>query len=126
MPAASGLNGTVVFWSILAAVIVIAVASGAGVPVIGGGRGAFFALAVIGAILCGQAFTRGFLPHNPITWVGAFLGVFNLFLVAAVLFRIQLPAIPTVRTATFVLGASMAAKVVLAVIRVALARDHAL
>lgn len=121
MQATSGLNGTVVVLGALSAALVAAVAMGANVPVIGNGRAAFFTLAVMGAILCGQAFTGGFLPRNPITWVGAAIGVLNLLLIFAVLFHIRLPLITTERAATLTLGASMALKLVLALVRAALA-----
>lgn len=117
----SGSNVAVIVWSIIGAAIVIAVMTGVKIPVIGNGKGAFFALALVGMQLCGKAFTIGFLPHNPITWVGVALGVFNLLLVAAVIFRLHLPLITTERAATLALGLSMAAKVVLAMVRAALA-----
>lgn len=121
MQATAGLSGTTVVLGILSAVLVAAVGFGANIPVIGNGRAAFFTLAVMGMMLCGQAFTDGFLPHSPVTWVGVVIGMFNLLLVGAVLFHFRLPLITTERAATLALGAAMAVKVGLALLRAALA-----
>lgn len=121
MQASSGLSGTTVILGILSVALVAAVGFGFSIPVIGNGRAAFFLLAVMGMRLCGQALKDGFLPHNPVTWVGVIIGTFNLLLVGAVLFHVRVPLITTEREATLALGASMALKVGLALLRAALA-----
>jgi hypothetical protein len=105
---------------VLAAALVAAVGFGVNVPVVGNGRGAFFALAIMGAFMCKRGVVpwRGF--SDPFTVAGTIIGVFNLLLVASVIFRFRLPLIADVRAATLSLGASMAVKVVLALIRGAL------
>lgn len=105
---------------VLAAALLVAVGLGVNVPVVGNGRGAFIALAVMAAIMCKRGVTpwRGF--SDPFTIAGTILGIFNLLLIAAVLFRIRLPLITSDRAATLLLGASMAVKVVMALVRASL------
>jgi hypothetical protein len=121
MQATSGLSVITVIMGIFSAALVAAIGLGVSIPVIGGGRAAFFALALMGAIMC----KRGVVPwlgfSDPFTWAGTALGVVNLLLVAVVLFRVRVPLVTTDRAATLALGGSMAAKVVLALLRSALA-----
>ncbi|HEY3316250.1 MAG TPA: hypothetical protein VGL40_13360 [Bacillota bacterium] len=125
MQATSGQSATWIFPAIVSAAVVAAVALGIKIPLIGNGRAAFFVLAFFGAQLCGQAFrvspgayTRGWL--NPFTVAGIVIGAANLLLIGSVLFRVKLPLLATEREATLLLGASMAVKVVLTMLRSAL------
>jgi len=121
MQATSGLTVITVMLGILSVALVAAVGFGVNIPVIGGGRAAFFTLAAMGAIMC----KRGVVPwlgfSDPFTWAGTVIGVVNLLLVGAVLLHVRLPLITTERAATLALGASMAVKVMLALLRAALA-----
>ena len=105
---------------VLAAALVAAVGFGVKVPVVGNDRGAFLALAIMGAIMCKRGVVpwRGF--SDPFTVAGTIIGVFNLLLIGSVVFHIRLPLITNVRAATLALGALMAVKVVLALIRAGL------
>lgn len=117
MSETAGLSAMTFLVGILAAALVAAVGLGANVPVVGNGRGAFFALAIMGAIMC----KRGVVPwlgfSDPFTVAGTIIGVINLLLIGSVLFHLRLPLITNVRAATLTLGALMAVKVVLALIR---------
>lgn len=125
MQATSSSSVTWVLPAIVSVAVVAAVALGAKIPVIGNGRAAFFVLAFFGSQLCGMAFrvppshwTHGWL--NPFTVAGVVIGAGNLLLVASVLFGFRLPLIPSVQAATLTLGASMAVKVLLAMLRSAI------
>jgi hypothetical protein len=120
MQATSGLNGGYLVLAILAAALVTAVGFRLNIPLLGGGRAAFFTLAVMGAILCKPGVTpwRGF--SDPFTWAGTMIGVLNLLLIGAVLLHVRVPLIATERAATLALGGLMAVKAVLALLRGAL------
>lgn len=125
MQAMSGQSATWVFPAFAAAALVAAVALGIRIPVIGNGPAAFFVLAFLGAQLCGLAFRvpTGSYSHgwlNPFTVAGIVIGIANLALVGSVIFRYKVPFIPSDQAATLALGASMAVKAVLAMLRSAM------
>ncbi len=122
---AYGQSGASVLVIVVSALLVAAVGMGIQIPVIGNGRAAFFTLAAMGWVLCQLIFRnpQNSYPHgwlNPFTVTGIVIGVANLLVIAAVLFRAKVPFIATDRAATLLLGALMGAQVVLAALRSAL------
>jgi hypothetical protein len=114
----AGNTSVLIGLGLLSAIVLAASLGRFKLPLIGSERSAFFALAVIGMIMCtlGMQFERYGWSH-PASIAGIVLGSLALIIVAAVLFRLRLPLITDDRAATIALAAIMTTKAVIAVIR---------
>ena len=92
---------------VLALFFVLAHLNGSPIPFISGEREAFYALALIGFVMCSFGiYASGELYGwlDPIRMVAIVIGVFLIALVAAIFFQIQLPFISDDRTAFLILA----------------------
>ena len=113
-----GTSLILILLGLLAAVVVAGTLTRIRLPLIGSDRTAFYALAVIGLIMCplGMQFQRyGWL--HPASIAGIVLGSLGLLVLAAVIFRLRLPLLADDRAATLALAGIMAAKIAVAALR---------
>ncbi|MBL8165974.1 MAG: hypothetical protein JNJ61_28580 [Anaerolineae bacterium] len=99
----------------VAALLLLASLARLPLPIIDTERAAFFALFIIGFVLC-SGYGMQFNTH-PINLIGMALGVFIVLLGIALLFNITLPFLPDGRAALLALAALMAVKIGLAALR---------
>ena len=102
---------------VLALILVLAQLNDSPIPFISGDREAFFTLAIIGFASCSFGmYASGELYGwlDPFRILLMVIGVFNLVLVGAVFFQIELPFISDVETAFLVLAVLILIKFVIA------------
>jgi len=101
---------------ILAAALVVTNLLGVKIPFLSGDRNTFFALAVLGFIMCTFGSWSKSQPINwlsPIILAGMLLGILAVALTLSLIFKFQLPLITSERTAVLALTGIIVLKVVL-------------
>jgi hypothetical protein len=106
----------------LSAALAAAVGFGVQVPVVGNGRAAYAVLLVLGMAMC----SRGIKPDlyswtNPFTIIGMVVGAAALVLSVIYLVGLKVPLITSDRIAILALAVIMALKIVVALVRGAVA-----
>jgi hypothetical protein len=106
-------------WTIVGAILTIAItaltAAGVKLPVLSTERAAFFALVIIGFLMCmiggSGRVIGGYGIGHPVTIIGSVIGIAVLILGASILFGFRLPLVTDDRTALFFVAGLIIVKV---------------
>jgi hypothetical protein len=128
MDNAAGTTILQIVLGVVAAVLVMATLTGRSLPLVSGERAAFFALVIIGLVMCTLGMGRSIANYgwtSPINLIGVLLGVGILLLALAELVGWKVPLVPTEREALIAVALIGVVKVFLAIIQSVLPRLNA-